>query len=181
MIMAKPTKDQTGTSNYYRDSGALEKLPDEVQRKLQAHLDQYLRDPEKAHLWDPVDIGVPGGPVKTLLLTCIGRKSGRSLHTVLQYYKMEGEIAIVASRGGTIEHPSWYLNLLAQPRCTVQIAKASSLAMTRTVQGDERARWWSSITKEQPVQLIYQARTERVIPIVVFDFERPDEVMASSV
>jgi deazaflavin-dependent oxidoreductase (nitroreductase family) len=179
--MVEPTDDKTDTSNYYRDTGALEKLPDEVQRELQAHLDQYLRDPEKAHLWDPVVIGVPGGPVKTLLLTCVGRKSGRVLHTVLQYYKMDGQIAIVASRGGTIDHPSWYLNLLAQPLCTVQIANASSPAVIRTVQGDERARWWSSITKEQPIQLTYQSRTERVIPVVVLDFERPDGVMASSV
>ncbi|MGC1783348.1 MAG: nitroreductase/quinone reductase family protein [Acidobacteriaceae bacterium] len=179
--MAEPSNDKTGTSNYYRDSGALEKLPDEVQRELQAHLDQYLRDPEKAHLWDPVIIGVPGGPVKTLLLTCVGRKSGRTLHTVLQYYKLDGKIAIVASRGGTTDHPSWYQNLLAQPRCTVQIAKASSPATPRTVHGEERARWWASITKEQPIQLIYQARTERVIPVVVLDFERPEDVMASSV
>ena len=178
--MAKPS-DKTETSSYYRDSGALEKLPDEVQRELQAHLDLYLRDPELAHIWDPVVIGVPGGPVKTLLLTCIGRKSGRPLKTVLQYYKMDGRIAIVASRGGTTDHPSWYLNLLAHPRCTVQIANASSPAMTSTVQGEARARWWSSITKEQPIQLIYQSRTERVIPVVVLEFEPPDEVMASSV
>jgi deazaflavin-dependent oxidoreductase (nitroreductase family) len=179
--MTEPSNDKADPSNYYRDSGALEKLPDEVQRELQAHLDQYLRDPEKAHLWDPVVIGVPGGPVKTLLLTCVGRKSGRTLHTVLQYYKLDGQVAIVASRGGTIDHPSWYLNLLAHPGCTVQIAKASSPATTRTVHGEERARWWASITKEQPIQLIYQTRTERVIPVVVFDFECPDDVLASSV
>jgi deazaflavin-dependent oxidoreductase (nitroreductase family) len=179
--MTEPSNGKADSGNYYRDSGALEKLPDEVQRELQAHLDQYLRDPKKAHLWDPVVIGVPGGPVKTLLLTCVGRKSGRTLHTVLQYYKMDGRVAIVASRGGTIDHPSWYLNLLAHPGCTVQIAKASSPATTRTVHGEERARWWASITQEQPIQLIYQTRTERVIPVVVFDFERPDHVLASSI
>jgi len=179
--MAEASNDNADTGNYYRNSGALEKLPGEVKRELQAHLEQYLRDPEQAHLWDPVVIGVPGGLVKTLLLTCVGRKSGRALHTVLQYYKMDGKIAIVASRGGTIDHPSWYLNLLTQPRCAVQIAKAFSPAMTRTVHGEERARWWTSITKEQPVQLTYQARTERTIPVVLLEFERPDGVMASSV
>jgi len=179
--MSEPSNDDTDTSNYYRNTGSLEKLPGEVQRELQAHLEQYLRDPEAAHLWDPVVIGVPGGPVKTLLLSCVGRTSGRELHTVLQYYKLDGKIAIVASRGGTIDHPSWYLNLLAHPRCTVQIAKARSPAMTRTVHGEARARWWTSITKEQPIQLTYQARTERTIPVVVLDFEHPDGVMASSV
>ena len=43
--MAEPSNDKTDTSNYYRDSGALEKLPDEVQRELQAHLGPIFAGP----------------------------------------------------------------------------------------------------------------------------------------
>jgi hypothetical protein len=32
-------------------------------------------------------------------------------------------------------------------------------------------RWWPRITQEQPEQLKYQARTSRVIPVVVFDLQ----------
>jgi len=155
----------------YLSSGRLDDLPDTVKRELDAHLAQYLKDPEGAHLWDPIVIGVPGGPVQTLLLTCTGRKSGKTLNAVLQYYKLGSQTAIVASKGGTVEHPSWYLNLLANPQCTVQIGRYRASARARTVEGGERARWWDSITKEQPVQLQYQARTGRIIPVVVLDFQ----------
>lgn len=155
----------------YFSSDRLDDLPDSVKRELGVHLQQYLTDPERAHLWDPIVIGVPGGPVQTLLLTFIGRKSGKTLHAVLQYYKRGNQTAIVASRGGTTEHPSWYLNLVANPNCTVQIGKYAAPARIRTVEGDERARWWQLITEEQPVQLQYQARTDRIIPVVVLEFQ----------
>jgi deazaflavin-dependent oxidoreductase (nitroreductase family) len=174
-------KQDDSSGNYYTSAGQLDKLPDEVQRELQMHLEMYLHDPEKAHIWDPIVIGVPGGPVKTLLLTAIGRKSGKKINNVLQYYKLDGAIAVVASRGGTIEHPSWYLNLLADPRCVVRIGLAVSQARIRTLEGEERERWWKSITAEQPAQLTYQARCPRVIPIAVLEFEHPDEILAASV
>jgi len=177
-----PEDDKTRSdSNYYKSTGSLDKLPDEVQAKLHAHLQQYLHDPVAAHMWDPIVIGVPGGAVKTLLVTSVGRKSGRKIHNVLQYYKMNGKICIVASRGGTEENPSWYLNLLAHPRCDVQLAGASSPATVRTLEGEERRRWWDMITREQPIQVTYQARTSRIIPIVMLDFDRPEPILAASV
>lgn len=147
----------------------LQALPDGVQAELDAHRNLYLTDPAAAHMWDPIVIGVPGGPVKCLLLTYRGRKSGRMLHTSLQYYELGSKIAIVGSRGGTIEHPVWYLNLLAEPRCHIQVGAESREAVARTVTGAERAAWWASVTAEQPVQLEYQARTTREIPIIVLE------------
>ena len=173
--------NQRSDSNYYKSTGSLEKLPDEVQAELQAHLQQYLRDPVAAHLWDPVVIGVPGGAVKTLLLNCVGRKSGKRINNVVQYYKMDGKICIVASRGGTEEHPSWYLNLLAQPRCDVQLSGSSSPATARTLEGEERKRWWEMITREQPIQATYQGRTSRIIPVIMLEFDLPRSVIAASV
>jgi deazaflavin-dependent oxidoreductase (nitroreductase family) len=149
----------------------LKDLPDMVKQALQDHLELYQRDPEAAHYWDPIIIGVPGGPVKTLLVTYIGRKSGKTLQTALQYYEMDGKIAIVASRGGTEEHPVWYLNMLEHPECGIQIGKRSARAITRTIEpGPERDAWWQVILKDQPIQATYQKRTTRLIPVVVLDF-----------
>jgi len=150
----------------------LSALPADVQRELNAHRDLYLKDPEAAHIWDPIVIGVPGGPVACLLLEYRGRKSGKTLHTVLQYYKLDDAVAVVASRGGTAENPTWYENLVANPECGVRIANARYRAVARTAQGDERARWWESITQEQPVQREYQARTSRVIPVVILELQQ---------
>jgi deazaflavin-dependent oxidoreductase (nitroreductase family) len=166
--MSEHEKKHTSESDYLTGT-KLDDLPERVKRELDAHLALYLKDPEAAHMWDPIVIGVPGGPVQTLLLTYTGRKSGKTLSTALQYYKLGKQTAIVASKGGTVEHPSWYLNLLTNPECMVQIGTLRAPARARTVEGEERARWWASISKEQPVQLQYQARTPRLIPIVVLD------------
>jgi deazaflavin-dependent oxidoreductase (nitroreductase family) len=162
-------KTQAFWSDDRKSKDQLEALPDQVKRELQAHQELYLKDPEKAHLWDPIVIGVPGGPVKNLLLTYTGRKSGKQLHTVLQYFQSGGKTAIVASRGGTVDHPLWYLNLVEHPQCEIQIGKFHSAATARTLAGAERAKWWEMITQEQPEQLKYQARTSRVIPVVVLE------------
>src|SRR6266545_7521277 len=50
------------------------------------------------------------------LLTTKGRKSGQ-LRTVPLLYLGDGNrIVIVASRGGTPQHPQWYHNLRAEPQ-----------------------------------------------------------------
>lgn len=144
-------------------------LPDAVQEELDKHRQQYLTDPENAHYWNPIAIGTPGGPVATLLLHHVGRKSGRDLNTALQYYNLDGKVAIVASRGGTEGHPAWYLNLLDKPECKVQISKNSYDCVARTMDDEERAQWWDHITEEQPAQAEYQARTTRKIPVVILE------------
>ncbi|WP_068076698.1 nitroreductase family deazaflavin-dependent oxidoreductase [Novosphingobium lentum] len=147
----------------------LQALPDGVAAELEAHRLQYLTDPVAAHMWDPIVIGVPGGPVKCLLLTYKGRKSGRTLTTALQYYTLGDQIAIVGSRGGTIEHPVWYLNLVDEPKCHIQVGADGRDAVARTVTGAEREAWWAMVTAEQPEQAVYQTRTTREIPVVVMD------------
>jgi deazaflavin-dependent oxidoreductase (nitroreductase family) len=63
----------------------------------------------------------------------------------------------------------WYLNLVADPRCEVQIGETRWHATARTVTGAERVAWWARITVEQPVQIEYQKRTAREIPILLLD------------
>lgn len=154
-------------------TGDADDLPEDVRREIAAHHVLYLRDPAAAHRWDPAVIGVPGGPVPCLLLFHFGRRSGRRLNSVLQYYVRDGDVAIVASKGGLPRHPAWYLNLVAEPKCEVWIGEHRTRAVALTVGGDARAAWWAHVTREQPVQLDYQARTSREIPIVVLDLATP--------
>ena len=144
-------------------------FPTEVLAAFAQHAEQYHRDPEAAHMWDPIVIGVPGGAVPCLLLFHRGRRSGRALESVLQYYKRGEEIAIVASKGGMPNHPLWYLNLEASPDCEVQIATVKRKVRARTTNGAERAAWWELITAEQPQQVEYEQSTSREIPVIVLD------------
>jgi len=150
----------------------MDEFPESARKTIAEHHALYLRDPEAAHLWDPIVISVLGGPVACLLLFHTGRKSGRCLHSVLQFYEWDGEIAIVASKGGVARNPVWYSNLVAYPSCEIWIGNFRTPAVARTGTGDERSRWWDRITHEQPVQLEYQARTTREIPVVELEMER---------
>lgn len=144
-------------------------LPDSVKAELAKHLALYQTDPVAAHYWDPICIGVPGGPVKCLMVTFKGRKSGKTMQTVLQYYVLDGKYAVVGTRGGSADHPNWYLNLVATPECEIQVAGEHRKVVARTLNDEERAKYWPQITAEQPEYLVYEKRTSRVIPVVVFD------------
>jgi len=147
--------------------------PDQVVKELEAHRQLYLTDPEAAHYWDPAVIGIGGGPVPCLLLEYTGRKTGRTLSMAIQYYRCKDQVAIVASKGGIEDHPIWYLNLLEDPRCRVQIASQRWEAVARVVGDDEHPEWWDFIVKEQPIQAVYQSRTSRRIPVVILDLGEP--------
>ena len=141
---------------------------DRIAQQIADHTALYLRDPEAAHIWDSTVIGIPG-PIKTLLLHTTGRVTGREHIVGLQYYLLDGRYVIVASKAGAAEHPHWYRNLVARPECRFQAGLFQSAARARTAEGDERQRLWQAVCDEQPEYPIYQARTEREIPVVVLD------------
>lgn len=104
-----------------------------------------------------------------LLLTTTGRKTGNESTTPL-IYGMDGDNpVIVASKGGTPEHPGWYLNLVKSPEVGVQIKGDKFRARARTAEGDERERLWKTMTAIWPHYDEYQEKTDRVIPIVVLE------------
>ncbi len=62
----------------------------------------------------------PNAPLSriVLLLTTIGRKSGRPRVTPLQYEEVDGVLYVASARGTRAD---WYRNLAACPRATVQV------------------------------------------------------------
>ena len=100
----------------------------------------------------------------TLLLTTTGRRTGR-LHTVpLPYYPDGDKMIVVGSDSGAERHPAWVLNLIANPRVTVQYLADSGPAQAEVLDGDERKAMWERITAEAPWYAGYQQRTSREIP-----------------
>ena len=106
-----------------------------------------------------------GAPV--LLLTTIGRKSGVERTTPLLYLRDGGDLVIVASKGGSDEHPLWYGNLVANPDVKVQIGRDVSPMRARTADEAERARLWPGLVAMYAGYDAYQARTSRRIPVVI--------------
>jgi deazaflavin-dependent oxidoreductase (nitroreductase family) len=140
-------------------------LPDNAVDYFRAHIKLYLEDPEKAHFWDASPVGGPSS-APTLLLTTTGRKTGRERHTPLLYVENEGSYLVMGSKGGTENHPFWYLNLLDNPDCEIRVASFRSKARAVVLEGEERASAWAKVTALQPVYLKYQKRTDRLIPVI---------------
>ena len=100
------------------------------------------------------------------LLTTRGRRSGRP-HTVPLLYLRDGEdLVVIASWGGRPQHPHWYTNLEANPRASVQVLKKRWEVKAEPMAAGERTEWWSRIVDAYDGYAVYQARTDRQIPVV---------------
>lgn len=110
-----------------------------------------------------------GMPV--LELTTIGRRSGEPRSVMLTAPLREnGNMVVVASRGGDAKHPAWFLNLRDQPRVEVAVKGGPRTPMTaRIVGAEERARMWPQIAERYSNYAGYQKRTDREIPLVVLE------------
>ena len=88
-------------------------VPENMPKWMADHLRRYLEtDGADGHMWDSASVGGPG-PLPTLLLTTVGRRSGQTSLLPLIYGKTSGKYVIVASEGGAPQHPGWYHNLVA--------------------------------------------------------------------
>jgi deazaflavin-dependent oxidoreductase (nitroreductase family) len=123
------------------------------------HISSYVdSDGKSGHHFHGVD---------ALLLTTRGRRSGKLRRTALYYGSRHGAYVVVASNGGSVGHPLWYRNLVADPRVTVQVKDDVFEAVARTAAGEERAELWSMMARTFPNYTRYQAMVEREIPVVV--------------
>jgi len=148
-IMAEPNKSS--------------ELPDWIKN----HVSRYLAtNGEDGYLWD-ASIGGGKGLVPTLLLSTVGRKSGKVLTLPLIFGRAGPDYVIVASKGGAPAHPAWYLNLEANPEVEIQVKAEKLTARAHTVQGAERAALWAKMVEIYGPYAQYQTKTDRQIPVVV--------------
>lgn len=106
-----------------------------------------------------------GAPV--MLLTTVGRKTGKRHTTPLLYLREGDEVVTVASKGGMDHHPIWYRNLLANPEVDVQIGTEVEHGRARTANASEKGTLWPKLVAMYPDYANYQARTTREIPVVI--------------
>jgi deazaflavin-dependent oxidoreductase (nitroreductase family) len=104
-----------------------------------------------------------------LLLTTTGRKSGRRHTTPIVFSRDGDRLLVYASKGGAPSHPDWYLNLVADPRVTVEVGSERFDATATPLEGEERDRYFAEQADRIPVFAEYQAKTDRVIPVVALN------------
>lgn len=101
-----------------------------------------------------------------LLITTIGRQSGK-LYTNPVVYLKEGEDYLVsASAGGMDWHPDWYLNLVKRPEAKIEIGEMIFEVTAIVVEGEERNRLYGKFIAASSNFIKYEKNTSRVIPVI---------------
>jgi deazaflavin-dependent oxidoreductase (nitroreductase family) len=103
-----------------------------------------------------------------LSLTTIGAKTGQRRQTTLVYFPdRDNSMLIVASAGGTVNHPAWFFNLAKHPdQVWVRTRDRELKVRPETLSGAERAAAWQRITTQSPVFAGYETKTDRELPVI---------------
>ncbi|MEW1584465.1 nitroreductase/quinone reductase family protein [Micromonospora vinacea] len=137
-------------------------LTDSPDRSVAEHVRRYLETAGED--------GFMEGGMTNLVLTTVGRRTGRLRRTGLFFTEDDGRYILVASGAvASPKHPNWYLNVVRNPEVRVQIRAEKFTARARTALGEERTRLWRLMTSLAPVYHVYEARCHRVIPVVVLE------------
>lgn len=103
-----------------------------------------------------------------LLLTTKGAKSGLPRTVSLVYLREGDDIILIASKGGNLKHPAWYLNLIANPEVEVLLDGKSLTYSAHIATGRERDKLWAKAVELYTGYETYKERAgEREIPVVV--------------
>ncbi|MBX9244025.1 nitroreductase family deazaflavin-dependent oxidoreductase [Actinotalea ferrariae] len=105
--------------------------------------------------------------VPIIVMTSVGAKSGKLRKTPLMRVEHDGEYAVVASKGGAPEHPTWYHNLVANPHVELQDGAVKKDYQAHEASGEERDAWWARAVEVWPDYAEYQTKTDRLIPVFV--------------
>jgi len=112
-----------------------------------------------------------GNPyLPTLLLTTIGRRTGRLRTKALPYYADGDRYLVLGSNGGGPKDPDWVWNVRANGAAWIRVRRREIAVRAHVAEGDERDRLFTQITAQRDSLARYQERAStygREVPIVV--------------
>ena len=109
------------------------------------------------------------GKAPLILVTHKGAKTGIERTSPLVCSRDGDRIVIIASKGGAPTHPHWYLNIVANPKVTVELPGEKFEARATIASGAERDRLFKAQAAQMPNFDEYQSKTSREIPVVVHE------------
>jgi deazaflavin-dependent oxidoreductase (nitroreductase family) len=111
-------------------------------------------------------LGRTYGKLQQVLLTTTGRKTGKPITVALGAVPEDDGWVVIGSFGGADVHPNWWLNLVANPRATIQVNdRITQVRMQEITDPAERQRIWTKVVSANPGYANYEKRTSRVIPL----------------
>lgn len=129
--------------------------------------EQWVRDQVEAYEASGGTEATTLRGVPVVVVTSVGAKSGKLRKNPVMRVEHDGKYALVASKGGSPSHPTWYHNLVAHPRVELQDGPDRREYTVRVAGGAERAQWWERAVAVWPDYADYQTRTDREIPVFI--------------
>jgi deazaflavin-dependent oxidoreductase (nitroreductase family) len=116
--------------------------------------------------------GKVGGPFEgapMVLMTTVGAKSGQTRVNPAMYRTDGDRMYVFASKAGAPTNPDWYYNMVANPEMSIEVGSDSYDVTATEIKGAERDRIYADQAKEYPGFAEYEAKTDRVIPVIALD------------
>jgi len=104
-----------------------------------------------------------------LILTTRGARSGEVRENPLAYTRTGDDYVVIASKGGSPEHPGWFHNLVANPDIEIEVGADTIPVRARVAEGDEREKIWTKQKQLMPGFADYEAKANRQIPVIVLE------------
>ena len=115
--------------------------------------------------WGNAFLGVP-----VLLLTTVGRKSGKLRTRPLYYLELDdGRYVLVASNAGTTTDPAWLLNLSANPQVQVEVRGHKHSMLAHIASDEEKSVLWPLLLNLFPTWQMMEERSVRKFKIVILE------------
>jgi deazaflavin-dependent oxidoreductase (nitroreductase family) len=136
-----------------------------IHRKLFAPLDTRLIHLTRGRLHSAK------GVLPVVLLRSTGAKSGVQRDVTLVYFTDGDDVILIASNYGQVKHPSWYYNLLKNPRCELFADGRSDSGgsfVARPTEGADHDRLYALMERYSANFTNYAANTNgiRTIPVL---------------
>ncbi len=119
------------------------------------------------------------GTIPLVVLRSTGAKSGIARDVPLGYFTDGDDVILIASNYGQTRHPSWYYNLLNNPRCELFADGRTDSAghfVARLAEGADRDRLFALAEGYASNFASYAAKTDGIRTINVFRLSPDDGV-----
>ena len=123
-------------------------------------LNSFIYKISKGKIW-----GKWAGKYPIMLLSVFGSKTGKVRNVPLIKVMHDNKPVLVASMGGMPMHPSWYFNVMANPRVSVQIGSEKKYYLAKKLTDEEKDAIWPIICSFYPDYDQYKKNTQRNIGV----------------
>jgi len=104
---------------------------------------------------------------RVVLLTTVGRKSGRQWTTPLAYMRLGDSLVVAASCGGSDRLPDWWLNLQCQPLAVIERSGVKSVVHAYPAGHQMLGQLTPEFEECFPQMHFYRRMSSREIPLIV--------------